>query len=218
MTTKSKFISIEGGDGAGKSTFIPVIVNYLKDLGHDVVVTREPGGTELGEQLRDVLLNKKMSVASETLLMFAARAEHLETVINPALNSGKWVICDRFTDSTQAYQCAGKGYPVSKLQQLKSLVQDGLEPGITFVFDVPLHVSKERLAKTGKTPDKFESENDLFKENVNHGYKSIVKQNPERCKLIDSSKSIEDTKEQVLLHLSEFVQVLENEKKRRIKP
>lgn len=218
MSNKYKFITIEGGDGAGKSTFIPVIEEYLKSLGQEVIRTREPGGTDLGERLRDVLLNDKMSVASETLLMFAARAEHIEKVINPALAEGKWVICDRFTDSTEAYQCAGKGYSISKLHQLQNIVQDDLKPGITFVFDVPLHVSKARLAKTGKIPDKFESQNDDFKESINQGYKNLVKQNPDRCKLIDSSQTIEATKEQVLLHLESFVKSIENNNKKKIKP
>lgn len=218
MTNKYKFISIEGGDGAGKSTFISVIKDHLTSLGFEVVVTREPGGTELGEKLREILLNEKMSVAAETLAMFAARAEHLDKVVKPALESDRWVICDRFTDSTEAYQCAGKGYPVSKLHQLQNIVQDDIKPGITFVFDVPLHVSKERLAKTGKVPDKFESENDNFKEAVNQGYKNIVKQDPERCKLIDSSKSIEDTREQVLIHLESFVNNIINGNKKKIKP
>lgn len=206
MKTRFKFITIEGGDGAGKSTFIPIIQNYLMNQGEEVILTREPGGTFLGEKLRDLLLTHKMDTLAETLLMFAARAEHVEQIIKPALNEGKWVICDRFTDSTFAYQSAAKGLPESVIKTLQDVVQKDLLPGLTFVFDVPLAVSKQRLLKTGKIPDKFESEDDTFKENVNIGYKNIVKKNPGRCKLIDSSRSIEDTKEQVIILLNQFYQ------------
>ncbi|NCQ52220.1 dTMP kinase [archaeon] len=218
---KLKFITIEGGDGAGKSTFIPIIKNYLESLGQNVVLTREPGGTGLGEKLRDLILTHRMDLTAETLLMFAARAQHVADVINPALeDENTWVICDRFTDSTYAYQCAGKGFPEGSLRQLENMVQSDLRPGITFVFDVPLHISKARLAKTGKVPDKFESEDDDFKERVNKGYKTLVKQQLNRCKLIDSSQTIEDTKEQVLFHLQSFVQELSvsNSKKNKVKP
>lgn len=213
---KLKFITIEGGDGAGKSTFIPVIKNYLESMGQEVILTREPGGTALGEKLRDLLLTHKMDLTAETLLMFAARAQHVNDVIEPALAQGKWVICDRFTDSTYAYQCAGKGFPEGSLKHLENIVQGDLRPGITFVFDVPLHVSKERLAKTGKIPDKFESEDDDFKERVNKGYKNLVKKELTRCKLIDSSQTIEDTKEQVLLHLQSFVHEFTSKSKKKL--
>jgi len=215
---KLKFITIEGGDGAGKSTFIPFIKDYLESLGEEVVLTREPGGTELGEKLRELLLTRKMDVTTETLLMFAARAQHIADVIKPALQQGKWVICDRFTDSTYAYQCAGKGFPKSSLKQLENIVQNDLKPGITFIFDVPLHVSKARLVKTGKILDKFESEGDDFKEKVNNGYKNLVKKEINRCKLIDSSKTIEETKEQVLFYLQNFVQEFKNTNKKKLKP
>lgn len=215
---KVRFITIEGGDGAGKSTFIPFIKNYLESKGQEVILTREPGGTGLGEKLRDLLLTHKMDIMAETLLMFAARAEHVANVINPALEAGKWVICDRFTDSTMAYQSSAKGLPETTIKALKDIVQQDLNPGLTFVFDVPLEVSKERLFKTGKIPDKFESEDDSFKERVNQGYKNIVKKNPGRCKLIDSSKSIEDTKEQVMVQLDEFFNQFKNNQTNKIKP
>lgn len=215
---KLKFITIEGGDGAGKSTFIPVIKNFLESRGERVVLTREPGGTGLGEKLRDLLLTHKMDLTAETLLMNAARAQHVSDVIRPALEDGMWVICDRFIDSTNVYQGAAKGFPESSLKQLENIVLGDLRPGITFVFDVPLHVSKERLAKTGKVPDKFESETDDFKERVNRGYKDIVKKNVGRCKLIDSSKSIDDTTDQVLFHLQSFVQDFKNENKKKVRP
>lgn len=204
MKAKYRFITIEGGEGAGKSTFIPFIKNYLESKGETVVLTKEPSGTPLGEKLKDLLLTHKMDTMAETLLMFAARAQHIDDIIHPALKSGKWVICDRFTDSTMAYQSSAKGLPESVIKTLQDLVQDDLKPGISFVFDVPLEVGKARIMRKGKIPDKFESENDDFKERVNIGYKNIVKKNPGRCKLIDSSRTIEDTKEQVLILLEEF--------------
>jgi dTMP kinase len=204
MKTKFKFITIEGGEGAGKSTFIPIIQNYLVEKGEQVVLTREPGGTPLGEKLRDLLLTQKMDTMAETLLMFAARAQHIEQVIKPALNEGKWVICDRFTDSTLAYQSAAKGLPESVIKTLQDVVQKELIPGITFVFDVPISIGKQRLLSKGKILDKFENEDDIFKENVNMGYKNIVKKQPSRCKLIDSSRNIEETKEQVMILLNQF--------------
>lgn len=201
---KLKFITIEGGDGAGKSTFIPFIEEFLKSKGEEVILTKEPGGTPLGDHLRKFLLEHKMDTMAETLLMFAARAQHIKDVIDPALKDGKWVICDRFTDSTYAYQSVAKGLPESVIKNLQDLVQKDLKPGLTFVFDVPLEIGKQRLSKTGKILDKFEREGDDFKERVNLGYKNIVKKNPARCKLIDSSKAVEDTKEQVLIILNDF--------------
>lgn len=201
---KLKFITIEGGDGAGKGIFIPFIAEYLTNKGEDVILTKEPSGTPLGEHLMKFLLEHKMDTMAETLLMFAARAQHIKDIIEPALKEGKWVICDRFTDSTYAYQSVAKGLPESVIKTLQDLVQKDLRPGLTFVFDVPLEVGKQRLFKAGKVLDKFEREGDDFKEKVNLGYKNIVKKNPARCKLIDSSKDVEGPKEQVLMTLNDF--------------
>lgn len=203
-----RFITIEGIDGAGKSTYIPYIQNFLESKGEKVVLTREPGGTELGEKLRGLLLSYPMDTLAETMLMFAARAEHLEKIIKPALARGEWVICDRFTDSTIAYQSSAKGLPLSKVRALESLVQDDLRPGITLVFDVPLHVSRTRLNKTTKIADKFERESEDFFGRVAQGYKDIVKQDPARCRIIDSSRTIEETSDQVMMHLEEFYEKL----------
>lgn len=219
MDKKAKFITIEGVDGAGKSSFIEVIKNYLEEKGEKVVITREPGGTKLGEDFREFLLEVKMGLMTETLLMFAARAEHIETVINPALEEGKWVICDRFTDSTIAYQCAAKGLPESKVKSLQEMVQGDLKPGMSLIFEVPLNVSKERLKMTGKTPDKFESEPDEFRDRVIKGYKNIAKKDPTRCKLIDSSGTKEQTKEQVMVLLESFYdEISDNTNKKKMKP
>jgi dTMP kinase len=203
-----RFITIEGGDGAGKSTYIPVIKQHLESLGHQVLLTREPGGTKLGETLRETALREPMSPLAETMLMFTARAEHVETVIRPALEKSIWVICDRFTDSTMAYQSFAKGVPESVIRSLTETVQGDLRPGLTFVFDVPLSISKARLMKTGKIPDKFESEDDIFFEKVQNGFKSIVKREPNRCKLIDSSRTIEETNEQVLILLNNHIEMV----------
>ncbi len=216
---KLRFITIEGGDGAGKSTYIPKIKDYLESRGQKVVLTREPGGTAIGEKLRDMLLTHRMDVTTETLLMMAARAQHHADVINPALSDGEtWVICDRHADSTYAYQCVAKGFPEGQFKQLSQIAQGDVRPGITFIFDVPLHISKQRLAKTGKIPDKFESESDDFHLNVNLGYKNVAKKDPSRCKIIDSSKSIEDTADQVMSHLIPFVDELINQPKKKYRP
>ena len=206
MKKNLKFITTEGGEGAGKSTFTPFIIEYLQQKGEEIVLTREPGGTFLGEKLRELLLKYDMDTMTETLLMFAARAQHIEQVIKPALKEGKWVICDRFTDSTFAYQSTAKGLPESVVKTFQDVIQKDMNPGLTFVFDVPLEITKQRLLKVQKIPDKFEMEGDDFKERVNIGFKNIVKKNPQRCKLIDSSRSIEDTKEQVLILLNQYYQ------------
>lgn len=213
-----KFITIEGVDGAGKSSVITHIKNYLESKGESVILTREPGGTELGERLRTLLLNHKMDLMTETMLMFSARAEHIAEVIKPALDGNKWVICDRFTDSTLAYQCAAKGLSEQKVKTLQNLVQETVKPGLTFMLDVPLHVSKERLEKTKKVPDKFERETDDFFNKVINGYKDIAKKNPNRCKLVDASKSQEETLENVYLHLEEFYKKFSIKNQKKIKP
>ena len=201
---ENRFITIEGVDGAGKSTTISSIKNYLESKGEDVILTREPGGTNLGDRLRSILLDHKMDLFTETLLMFGARNEHIKEVINPALAENKWVICDRFTDSTFAYQAYAKGLEVAKVKQLQALVQENLRPGITFILDVPLHVSRERLAKTNKIPDKFESEKDDFFERVINGYKTLAKLDPTRCRLIDAAGTPDATIDQVLFNLDQY--------------
>lgn len=215
MNNKNKFITIEGVDGAGKSSIISSIKNYLEGIGEQVVLTREPGGTSLGDTLRNILLNSKMDLMAETLLMFTARAQHIHEIILPALREDKWVICDRFTDSTLAYQSAGKGLAESKVKMLRNLVQDDLTPGMTFMLDVPLHISKERLAKTKKIPDKFESQDDDFFERVIQGYKNIAKQDPNRCKLINAAGTPQDTLDQILFNLEQYCQKVnpKNDKK-----
>lgn len=215
---ENRFITIEGVDGAGKSTTISSIKNYLENKGENVILTREPGGTNLGDRLRSILLDHKMDLFTETLLMFSARNEHIKEVINPALSENKWVICDRFTDSTFAYQAYAKGLEVAKVKQLQSLVQENLRPGITFILDVPLHVSRERLAKTNKIPDKFESEKDDFFERVINGYKTLAKLDPTRCRLIDAAGTPDATIDQVIFNLDQYYKKnnLSSERKRKM--
>ena len=143
----SKFITFEGMDGAGKSTHIAWFAETLRQRGLDVVVTREPGGTLLGEQLREILLNRPMNIGTEALLMFAARLEHIEQVIRPGLLSGKWVISDRFSDASFAYQGGGRGLSWEKLSELEQWVHPDLQPDLTLYFDVPVDVARHRLAK-----------------------------------------------------------------------
>ncbi|MGZ8967553.1 MAG: dTMP kinase, partial [Gallionella sp.] len=184
-----KFITFEGMDGAGKSTHLAHFADALRARGHEVVVTREPGGTALGEQLREILLQQKMSNDAEALLMFAARAEHIEQVIKPALAAGKIVISDRFSDATFAYQGAARGMDWEKLQALESWVQQGLQPDLTLFFDVTVAVSKQRLANNVSL-DKFEQEQSDFFERVRAGYHRRVAENPSRYAVLDATQSI----------------------------
>ncbi len=215
MIDNKQFITIEGIDGSGKSTFIPKIQKMIEERFGEVVLTREPGGTPFAEELREIILNKPMTKMTEVLLAFAARAEHLEELIIPALEKGKFVISDRFTDSTLAYQGYGKGVPIEEIHTLTKLVQKDLEPGLTLIFTVPIEVSKERLGRTGKTPDKFESQNNEFFLNAIEGYEKIAKTNPERYKLIDSSKSLEHTEQQVNAYMEEYFSKFQKQKKNR---
>lgn len=185
-----KFITLEGMDGAGKSTHIPRIIDALRALGHEVVSTREPGGTTLGERLRELLLHENMHPETETLLMFAARREHIASVIAPALARGAYVLSDRFTDATYAYQCGAKGVAASKIQSLEQWVQADLQPDITLLFDVPVEVSMQRLANA-RTPDKFERETADFFTRIRNAYLERAQQNPARFRVIDASKSLD---------------------------
>ena len=188
---RGKFITLEGVDGAGKSTHIPTIANLLRSKGHEVLVTREPGGTPLGEKLRELLLHESMHPETETLLMFAARREHLEQVILPALARGAVVLSDRFTDATFAYQFGGRGVAADKVRQLESWVQEGLQPDLTLLFDVPVAVSVQRLAGA-RDPDRFERENADFFERIRQAYLERARDFPERFRIVDSSRSLDE--------------------------
>ncbi len=190
---RGKFITFEGIDGAGKSTHLEWFADLLRQRttpqGHKVVTTREPGGTALGEQLRELLLHRKMHLETEALLMFAARREHLAEVIQPALARGDWVISDRFTDATFAYQGGGRGLAREKLDALENWVQEDLRPDLTLLFDVTVETASARLAQT-RAPDKFEAENRAFFERTRAEYLRRVSEAPERYVVIDASEPI----------------------------
>lgn len=187
---RGKFITLEGMDGAGKSTHIPNIIQWLESRGLEVVSTREPGGTPLGEKLRELLLNEAMHPETETLLMFAARREHIATVIEPALARGAWVLSDRFTDATYAYQCGGRGVQADKVIALEQWVQGRLQPDATLLFDVPVEVSVARLA-SARAPDKFERESADFFTKIRNAYLQRAAENPARFRVINSNQALE---------------------------
>jgi dTMP kinase len=193
-STTGRFITFEGIDGAGKSTHIGFVTDLLKDAGKTVVSTREPGGTAVGEKLRELLLHEKMHLETEALLMFASRREHLAKVIEPALARGDWVLSDRFTDASFAYQGGGRGLPLSKLDQLEQWVHPHLQPDLTLLFDVPLAVARERLDAT-RTLDKFESEEAAFFERCRNEYLRRAAENPGRIAVIDSTRSIDGVRD-----------------------
>lgn len=188
-----KFLTVEGMDGAGKSTHIPTIVKLLEARGLEVVSTREPGGTTLGERLRELLLHEHMHAETETLLMFAARREHIASVIAPALKRGAYVLSDRFTDATYAYQCGAKGVPEHKIQLLEAWVQAGLQPDITLLFDVPVEISMQRLA-FARSPDKFERENHTFFTKIRETYLQRAQEDPTRFRIINANKPLDEVK------------------------
>lgn len=188
---RGRFITFEGIDGAGKSTQHAWLVAHLRALGHEVVATREPGGTPLGEKLRELLLAQPMHIETEALLMFAARREHMAQVIEPALARGAWVICDRFVDASFAYQSGGRGLAWEKIAALRDWTLGDLQPDITFIFDVPVTIAQERLAKTSNQPDRFEQEKAAFFERVRAAYHRIAAENPHRVTVIDATQSPE---------------------------
>lgn len=202
MTTKEKtglFITLEGGEGAGKSTSLEYIQNKIIQTGKDVLVTREPGGTKLGEKIRELLLHTKdqnISDNAELVLIFAARAQHLHEVIEPALKVGKVVICDRFTDATFAYQGGGRGIEDKKIRTLKQWVQQGREPDLTLLFDIPVETGLERAGKRSN-PDRFEQETLKFFSRVREKYLEIAKQEPDRVKVINAEKNIGNVQSQI---------------------
>lgn len=198
---RGKFITLEGMDGAGKSTHIPNIIASLKARGIEVVSTREPGGTRLGEQLRALLLHDTMHAETETLLMFAARREHIDSVIEPALKRGAYVLSDRFTDATYAYQCGAKGVSSNKIKQLEKWVQGKLQPNLTLLFDVPVEISMKRLT-TAREPDKFEREDAKFFEKLRQAYLTRASENPARFRVINANQALDKVKvlvEEVIL-------------------
>lgn len=191
---RGRFVTLEGIDGAGKSTHAAWLAQTLAQRGRRVVATREPGGTPLGEKLRELLLHTPMTHESEALLMFASRREHVVQVIAPALARGDVVICDRFTDATYAYQGGGHGVPLSAIAALESFVHGDLAPDLTLLFDVPLAVSRERLARAaahGRVLDRFEAEQQAFFERVRDAYLARAAAHPRRFRIVDSTQPVE---------------------------
>lgn len=194
---RGKFITFEGIDGAGKSSHIPGVCDFLQARGLTVVTTREPGGTPLGEKLREILLNEPMHLETEALLMFAARREHLAALIEPALAAGKWVVSDRFTDATYAYQVGGRGLDEARFAALEQWVHPHLQPDLTLIFDLDPAVAARRLAGTGQAPDRFEREQTDFFERVRGAYLRRAAANPLRVRVIDASQTPDEIKKAV---------------------
>ena len=193
---RGKFITFEGIDGAGKSTHIGFVTELIKSHGKLVVASREPGGTPLGEKLRDLLLHEKMHLETEALLMFASRREHIAQVIEPGLASGAWVLSDRFSDASFAYQSGGRGLDRAKMEALEAWVHPHLQPDLTLLFDVPLDVARLRL-DASRTLDKFEREHADFFNACRNEYLRRARQFPQRIAVIDSTQSIEATRDQI---------------------
>ncbi|MBS1228125.1 MAG: dTMP kinase [Proteobacteria bacterium] len=192
-----KFITFEGIDGAGKSSHIAGVVGFLRRQGINVVATREPGGTPLGEKLRELLLNEAMHLETEALLMFAARREHLAQLIEPALARGDWVVCDRFSDATYAYQGGGRGLDKTKFEQLEQWVHGHLQPDLTFLFDLPPAVAGQRIAVQGRLLDRFEQERADFHSRVRSAYLERAAQAPQRIVVINAEQRLDEIKMQV---------------------
>ena len=184
--TRGRFVTLEGVDGAGKSTHVAWIAERLRASGHKLLVTREPGGTPLAERLRELVLTEPMDPIAETMLLFAARADHVRREIEPALAAGTWVLCDRFTDATFAYQGGGKGVPAELIAHLAQVSHAGLLPDLTLVFDCPYEVSRERLQRAARAPDRFEREDRPFFERVRQAYLALAHTDPERIRVIDA--------------------------------
>lgn len=200
------FITLEGGEGAGKSTQLRAIEAWLRGRGRDVVVTREPGGTELGERIRELLLHKdgRPTADTETLLMFAARAEHVARVIRPALQAGRTVLCDRFTDATYAYQGGGRGLPRERIEILENWVQGGLRPDLTLLLDVPIAVGLKRACGRGE-PDRFERESEAFFERVRSAYLQAAASEPLRIRVVTTTGTVEQTTREIERVLAEVL-------------
>lgn len=199
-TTRGRFITFEGIDGAGKSSQIDAVEAALKARGLEVVRTREPGGTPLAEKIRGLLLTEDMGTDCETLLFFAARAEHLEKVIRPALARGAWVLSDRFTDATYAYQVGGKGYSAQAVEFLEKLVQGELSPDKTVLFDIDPAIAAERLAKA-RAADRFESEGLAFFTGVRNAYLDRARANAGRFVILNSAEPLETVREKLLMEV-----------------
>ena len=197
------FITLEGVDGAGKSSHLDWLADWFEERDYTVRMTREPGGTPVGERLRELVLHESMHPETEALVMFAARREHIETVIRPALAAGEIVISDRFTDASFAYQCGGRGLPEARLEVLENWVQSGLQPDLTLLFDLSADIAAQRLA-AARAPDRFEREKGEFHARVRAAYLRRAKQFPERIRVIDGGQEIGEVRRQLAKILEEI--------------
>ena len=197
MSGRGKFVTLEGVDGSGKSTHSSYVEGLLQRAGHRVLRTREPGGTPLAEVLRRVVLQSPMDGVCEVLLMFAARADHVRQLIRPALEAGTWVVCDRFTDATMAYQGGGKGVPAALIEDLANATHGDLWPDLTLLFDCPFEVASARLAGMGKTMDRFEREGREFFDRVRGAYLDAAAAAPGRIRVIDASRPLEEVQKSI---------------------
>ncbi|WP_434633265.1 dTMP kinase [Chromobacterium sp. CV08] len=202
-----RFITLEGIDGAGKSTHLTFIADWLKRHDVDAVFTREPGGTPLGEQIRELLLAPATvaSLDAETLLAFAARQQHIADVIAPALAAGRWLVSDRFTDSTYAFQGGGRGVPYERIRALEDWVQRGLQPDLTLLFDLPTEVAAGRMAGT-RVPDRFEQEAADFHRRVRAAYLRRAEEASQRIVVLDAGRSIDDIQADIAVHLGKLLE------------
>ncbi len=206
--TRGKFITVEGVEGAGKSSNLEFIRLLLEEAGKEVLFTREPGGTPLGEEVRQLLLGHKhtgMADDTELLLMFAARAEHLEQKIRPALEAGIWVLCDRFTDASYAYQGSGRGIDKQRIRTLEEWTQYGLRPDLTLLLDLPVAIGLERANKRS-APDRFEKEKAAFFEKVRSGYLEIAWNEADRVKVVDASRPLFEVQAAITNLIREFLE------------
>jgi dTMP kinase len=190
MTTRGKFITLEGIDGAGKSSHVEHLLARVRSTGHDVQATREPGGTPFGLKLRELVLYQRTDAMPEALVMFADRSAHIVDVIEPALSAGTWIVCDRFTDSTYAYQCGGRGISRELVGALERIVHPELQPDATFLFDLDPSIAYERQRAQSREPDKFEREKADFFRNVRDAYLQRAREFPDRIHVIDASGDI----------------------------
>jgi len=206
--TQGKFLTIEGTEGVGKSTNVEFIQSYLKEQGIDLISTREPGGTPLAEEIREVLLNnrdEKMDETAELLLVFAARAQHLQTVILPALEQGKWVLCDRFTDATYAYQGGGRGLDTQLIELLEQQIQGDVRPDLTLLLDIDVTIGLARAGQRGEL-DRFENERVDFFERVRQAYLVRASTQPQRYGIVDASQPLSEVQRQIVACLQKFLQ------------
>jgi len=201
---RGKFLTLEGVDGAGKSTHQKFVADFVAARAPLVIVTREPGGTELAERLREAILHQAMTPVVETLLIFAARADHVARVIRPALEAGTWVVCDRFSDATLAYQGAGNGVPAELIERLGAAAHPGLVPDRTLIFDCSYDVSRTRLSGSGKTLDRFEREDRAFFERVRGAYLERARAEPARVRVIDASVAVPEIRKALERNLSDL--------------